>query len=94
MKTNETDNQRGQTNDRNDSSGSGLVGSEIRSDSGRQAIPRGRDGRRRGGGLHLGVRGVDQVEPTLESSPLLLALQQIRTAIEQLNETIKYKSRY
>jgi len=89
-----TNQQGGQTNDRNDSSGSGLVGSAVRSDSGREEVPRGRDGRRRGGGLHLGVRGVDQVEPTLESSPLLLALQQIRTAIEQLNETIKYKSRY
>ena len=87
-----TNQQGGQTNDRNDSSGSGLVGSEVRSDSGRQEIPRGANGRRRGGGLHLGVRGMDQVVD--ESSPLLLALQQIRTAIEQLNETIKYKSRY
>jgi hypothetical protein len=35
---------------------------------------------------------VDQVEA--EVDPYLQVLQQIRTAIEQLNETIKYKSRY
>jgi len=88
----QTNQQGGPTNDRNDSSGSGLVGPEVRSDSGREEVPRGRDGRRRGGGLHLGVRGVDQVEA--EVDPYLQVLQQIRTAIEQLNETIKYKSRY
>jgi len=80
------------TNDRDNSSGSGLVGSAVRSDSGREEVPRGRDGRRRGGGLHLGLRGVDQVEA--EVDPYLQVLQQIHTAIEQLNETIKYKSRY
>ena len=88
----QTNQQGGPTNDRIDSSGSGLVGSAVRSDSGREEVPRGRDGRRRGGGLHLGVRGVDQVEA--EVDPYLHVLQQIRTAIEQLNETIKYKSRY
>ena len=85
----QTNQQGGQTNDRNDSSGSGLVGSAVRSDSGRETVPRGRDGRRRGGGLHLGVRGVDQVAD--ESSPLLHALQNIEEAIRELNQTIKYK---
>ena len=92
MSLHETDKPRGQHNDRNDSSGSGHVGTEVRSDSGRQEVPRGANGRRQGGGLHLGLRGLDQVVD--ESSPLLLVLQNIHRAIEQLNETIKYKSRY
>jgi len=87
-----TNQQGGPTNDRNDSSGSGLVGPKMGSGSGRQAVPRGANGRRQGGGLHLGLRGLDQV--TDESSPLLQVLQDIHRAIEQLNETIKYKSRY
>ena len=85
MNEHETDKPRGQHNDRNDSSGSGLVGTEMGSDSGRQAIPRGQNGRRRGGGLHLGVRGVDQVE----SSPYLQVLQNIEEAIRELNQTLK-----
>ena len=91
MSTNETDNQRGRTNDRDNTSGSRFVGSEVRSDSGRQAVSRGSDGRRRGGGLHLGLRGVGEVVPTTESSPLLLALQNIEEAIRELNQTIKSK---
>ena len=91
MKTNETDNQRGPTNDRDNSSGSGLVGPEVRSDSRRETVSRGRDGRRRGGGLHLGLRGVDEVKADIESSPLLLALQNIEEAIRELNQTIKSK---
>ena len=91
MKTNETDNQRGRANDRDNSSGSRFMGTEVRSDSGRQAVSRGSDGRRRGGGLHLGVRGLDQVEPTIESSPLLLALQNIEEALRELNQTLKTK---
>jgi len=91
MNEHETDKPRGQHNDRNDSSGSGLVGPEMGSDSGRQAIPRGQNGRRRGGGLHLGVRGLDQVEPTLERSPYLQVLQNIEEAIHELNQTLKNK---
>lgn len=85
MNEHETDKPRGQHNDRNDSSGSGLVGPEVRSDSGRQAVPRGQNGRRRGGGLHLGVRGVDQVE----SSPYLQVLQDIHEALISINQTLK-----
>jgi len=91
MNEHETDKPRGQHNDRNDSSGSGLVGPEMGSDSGRQAVPRGQNGRRRGGSLHLGLRGLDQVEPTIESSPFLLALQNIEEALRELNQTIKYR---
>jgi len=85
MNEHETDKPRGQHNDRNDSSGSGLVGPEMGSDSGRQAIPRGQNGRRRGGGLHLGVRGVDQVE----SQPYLQVLQDIHEALIAINQTLK-----
>ena len=85
MNAHETDKPRGQHNDRNDSSGSGLVGPEMGSDSGRQAVPRGQNGRRRGGGLHLGVRGVDQVE----SSPYLQVLQDIHEALISINQTLK-----
>ena len=91
MKTDETDNQRGRANDRDNTDRSGRVGTEVRSDSGRQAVSRGRDGRRRGGSLHLGLRGLDQVEPAIESSPFLLALQNIEEALRELNQTIKYK---
>lgn len=89
MNAHETDNQRGRTNDRDNSSGSGFMGSEVRSDSGRQEVSRGSDGRRRGGGLHLGVRGLDQVEPTIESSPLLHVLQDIHEALIAINQTLK-----
>ncbi len=85
MNEHETDKPRGQHNDRNDSSGSGLVGPEMGSDSGRQAVPRGQNGRRRGGGLYLGVRGVDQVE----SSPYLQVLQDIHEALISINQTLK-----
>ena len=85
MNEHETDKPRGQHNDRNDSSGSGLVGPEMGSDSGRKAIPRGQNGRRRGGGLHLGLRGVDQVE----SQPYLQVLQDIHEALIAINQTIK-----
>jgi len=85
MNEHETDKSRGRDNDRNDSSRSGLVGPEMGSDSGRQAIPRGQNGRRRGGGLHLGVRGVDQVE----SSPYLQILQDIHEALIAINQTLK-----
>ena len=85
MNEHETDKPRGQHNDRNDSSGSGLVGTEMGSDSGRETVPRGQNGRRRGGGLHLGVRGVDQVE----SSPYLQVLQDIHEALISINQTLK-----
>ena len=87
MNEHETDKPRGRDNDRNDSSRSGLVGPEMGSNSGRQAVPRGQNGRRRGGGLHLGVRGVDQVE----NQPYLQVLQNIEEAIRELNQTIKYR---
>ena len=91
MSTHETDKPRGRDNDRNDSSRSGLVGPEMGSDSGRQAVPRGQNGRRRGGGLHLGVRGLDQVEPKVEVQPYLQVLQNIEEAIRELNQTLKTK---
>jgi len=86
MNEHETDKPRGQHNDRNDSSGSGLVGPEMGSDSGRETVPRGQNGRRRGGGLHLGVRGVDQVE---SSPPYLQVLQDIHEVLISINQTIK-----
>ena len=89
MSLNETDDQRGRANDRDNSSGSGFMGTEVRSDSGRQAVSRGSNGRRRGGGLHLGVRGVDQVEPAIESSPFLPILQDIHEALIAINQTLK-----
>jgi hypothetical protein len=39
----------------------------------------------------LGLRGLDQVEPAIESSPFLLALQNIEEALRELNQTIKYR---
>jgi len=90
MKTNETDNQRGRTNDRDNSSGSGFMGPEMGSDSGRQAVPRGSDGRRRGGGLHLGVRGLDQVTDNGQIN-YWKVLDEIREALVELNQTLKMK---
>ena len=90
MKTNETDNQRGRTNDRDNSSGSGFMGPEVRSDSGRQAVSRGSDGRRRGGGLHLGVRGLDQVTDNGQIN-YWKVLDEIREALVEINQTLKTK---
>ena len=90
MKTNETDNQRGRANDRDNSSGSGFMGSEVRSDSGRQAVSRGANGRRRGGGLHLGVRGLDQVTVN-EQLNYWKVLDEIREALVEINQTLKTK---
>jgi hypothetical protein len=39
----------------------------------------------------LGVRGLDQVEPTLEISHYLQVLQNIEEAIRELNQTLKNK---
>ena len=88
MSTNETDNQRGRANDRNDSSGSGFMGTEVRSDSGRQAVSRGSNGRRRGGGLHLGVRGLDQVTDNGQLN-YWKVLDEIREALVEINQTLK-----
>lgn len=88
MSLNETDNQRGRTNDRDNSSGSGFMGTEVRSDSGRQAISRGSDGRRRGGGLHLGVRGLDQVTDNGQIN-YWKVLDEIREALVEINQTLK-----
>ena len=88
MKTNETDNQRGRANDRDNSSGSRFMGTEVRSDSGRQAVSRGSDGRRRGGGLHLGVRGLDQVTDN-EQINYWKVLDEIREALVEINQTLK-----
>ena len=90
MKTNETDNQRGRVDDRDNSSGSGFVGTEVRSDSGRQAVSRGSNGRRRGGGLYLGVRGVDQVTDNGQLN-YWKVLDEIREALVELNQTLKMK---
>ena len=90
MSLNETDNQRGRANDRNDSSGSGRVGPEVRSDSGRQEVSRGSDGRRRGGGLHLGVRGLDQVTDNGQLN-YWKVLDEIREALVEINQTLKMK---
>ena len=90
MSLNETDNQRGRVDDRNDSSGSGFVGTEVRSDSGRQEVSRGSDGRRRGGGLHLGVRGLDQVTDNGQLN-YWKVLDEIREALVEINQTLKMK---
>ena len=90
MSTNETDNQRGRANDRDNSSGSGFMGTEVRSDSGRQAVSRGSDGRRRGGGLHLGVRGLDQVTDNGQLN-YWKVLDEIREALVDINQTLKMK---
>ena len=86
MNEHETDKPRGRDNDRNDSSRSGLVGPEMGSDSGRQAVPRGQNGRRRGGGLHLGVRGLDQVDNQVNYWKVL---DEIREALVEINQTLK-----
>ena len=88
MSLNETDNQRGRANDRDDSSGSGFMGTEVRSDSGRQAVSRGSNGRRRGGGLHLGVRGLDQVTDNVQLN-YWKVLDEIREALVEINQTLK-----
>ena len=82
-----TNQQGGSTNDRNDSSGSGRLGPEMGSGSGREAVHRGRDGRRRGGSLHLGLRGVGEVE----NSPYLQVLQDIHEALININQTLKHR---
>ena len=90
MSLNETDNQRGRANDRDNSSGSGFMGTEVRSDSGRQEVSRGSDGRRRGGGLHLGVRGLDQVTDNGQLN-YWKVLDEIREALVEINQTLKMK---
>ena len=90
MSIHETDDQRGRTNDRDNSSGSGFVGTEVRSDSGRQEVSRGSNGRRRGGGLHLGVRGLDQVTDNGQLN-YWKVLDEIREALVEINQTLKIK---
>ena len=90
MSIHETDDQRGRANDRDNSSGSGFMGTEVRSDSGRQAVSRGSDGRRRGGGLHLGVRGLDQVTDNGQLN-YWKVLDEIREALVDINQTLKMK---
>ena len=90
MSLHETDDQRGRANDRDNTSGSGRMGTEVRSDSGRQEVSRGSDGRRRGGGLHLGVRGVDQVTDN-DQLNYWKVLDEIREALVELNQTLKMK---
>ena len=90
MSLNETDNQRGRANDRDNSSGSRFMGTEVRSDSGRQAVSRGSNGRRRGGGLHLGVRGLDQVTDNGQIN-YWKVLNEIREALVDINQTLKMK---
>lgn len=88
MSLNETDNQRGRANDRDNSSGSGRLGTEVRSDSGRQAVSRGSNGRRHGGSLHLGVRGLDQVTDNGQIN-YWKVLDEIRAALVEINQTLK-----
>ena len=88
MKTDETDNQRGRANDRDNTDRSGRVGTEVRSDSGRQEVSRGSNGRRRGGGLHLGVRGLDQVTDNAQLN-YWKVLDEIREALVEINQTLK-----
>ena len=83
-----TNQQGGSTNDRNDSSGSGLVGPEMGSGSGREEVSRGRNGRRQGGGLHLGLRGLDQVDNQVNYWKVL---DEIREALVEINQTLKMK---
>ena len=90
MSLHETDDQRGRANDRDNSSGSGFMGTEVRSDSGRQAVSRGSNGRRRGGGLHLGVRGLDQVTDNGQLN-YWKVLDEIREALVDINQTLKMK---
>ena len=90
MSLHETDNQRGRANDRDNTGGSGRVGPEVRSDSGRQAVSRGSNGRRRGGGLHLGVRGLDQVTDNGQLN-YWKVLDEIREALVDINQTLKMK---
>ena len=90
MKTDETDNQRGRANDRDNTDRSGRVGTEVRSDSGRQEVSRGSDGRRRGGGLHLGLRGLDQVTDNGQIN-YWKVLDEIREALVEINQTLKIK---
>ena len=90
MSLNETDNQRGRVDDRDNSSGSGFMGTEVRSDSGRQEVSRGSNGRRRGGGLHLGVRGLDQVTDNAQLN-YWKVLDEIREALVDINQTLKMK---
>lgn len=87
----EQPNQQGRpANDRNDSSGSGLVGPEMGSGQGRQEVSRGRHGRRRGGSLHLGLRGLDQVMDNNQINYWKL-LDEIREALVEINQTLKTK---
>ena len=85
----EQSNQGRRTNDRNDSSGGGRVGPEMGSGSRREELSTGPNSDRSSGGLHLGLRGVDQVEPILESSPYLQVLQDIHEALISINQTLK-----
>ena len=90
MNEHETDKPRGRDNDRNDSSGSGFMGPEMGSNSGRQAVSRGSNGRRRGGGLHLGVRGLDKVTDNSQLN-YWKVLDEIREALVEINQTLKTK---
>ena len=77
-------------NHRNDSSGSGLVGPEMGSGSGREEVSRGRNGHGPSGGLHLGLRGLDQVSEN-EQLNYWKVLDEIREALVEINQTLKMK---
>ena len=81
----EQSNQGRRTNDRNDSSGGGRVGPEMGSGSGREELSTGPNSDRSSGGLHLGIRGLDQVD----NSPYLQVLQDIHEALIAINQTLK-----
>jgi hypothetical protein len=75
---------------RDDSSGSGRVGLEVRGGEGRQAVPTGRDGSGPSGGVHLGVRGLDQVMHN-DQLNYWKVLDEIREAVVEINQTLKHR---
>lgn len=92
MQTHDKDNRTagGDSTNRDHIERSGPVGSEVRSDSGREEVSRGRHGRRCGGSLHLGLRGVDQVTESNQVN-YWKVLDEIREALVEINQTLKMK---
>ncbi len=85
-----TNQQGGSTNDRNDSSGSGRMGPEMGSGSGRQAVPTGRDGSGPSGGVHLGLRGLGEIVDG-DQLNYWKVLDEIREALVEINQTLKHR---
>jgi hypothetical protein len=83
-----TNQQGGSTNDRNDSSGSGRVGTEMGSGSGREAVHRARNSSGPRGSLHLGLRGVGEIAQG-DQLNYWKVLDEIREALVEINQTLK-----